>query len=599
MDFIKEIFDKYPRETIIINNDFSKGHISLKTAFTMQGNPNDNANKIAKELKKNDWIEKVEIVGPYVNVWLYDDSYLTYLKLMEQYENNNKTVIPKKIKGKPEKQKILIEHTSTNPNKPIHMGHLRNAILGDALAKLYKELGYNVTTMSYINDMGLQVAQLLWDYINNPVNEKDIDKFDFYLGERYVEIAKKMDDEKIKTQVATVLKDLEHGKNQTAKKGREMSEKCIKRHHQSLDNFKIYHDYDIFESDIVHHLFDEGMKKIKQSADIYFAEDGEHAGCYVAKLEGKEFNNLLTDEKVLIRSNGTLTYTGKDIIFHLWKLGLLKTKLPIKKWFKQKNGTVLKYSKDNGKLNFEFADKIINVIGSEQDMPQQSVKYILSKVTKDNTIDERYHHLSYGPVKLEHGEKLSGRKGTWKGFTADSILEQGIEKAKEKLKGKKLNIKKTSRAMAVSALRFVMLKYSPQKNIHFSWDKALQFDGDSAPYIQYAYVRCKSVLEKVKKLKNKKNKMPKEYKFDDNEIALLNMIIEYDNVLNKACKDLKMNEIINYMLNLVPAYNKFYDNCRIIDEGKLNPTRVRIVETTVKTLERAMDICGIEKLDKM
>ena len=353
----------------------------------------------------------------------------------------------------------------------------------------------------------------------------------------------------------------------------------------------------MFESDIVHNLFEEGMDKIKSNADVYMVEDGELKGCYVIKLKDDEFKNLLNTEKVLIRSNGTLTYAGKDVIFHLWKLGALDNDIPIAKWYVQPNDKFLMYSKDDGSFTCPKCDRVINVIGREQDLEQKVVCYALSKVLGDDTIKKRYYHMSYGLVRLS-GSKFSGRKGTWKGYAVDDVLDEGIERAKDVLK--RYNYRgddATAKAMAVSAVRFAMLKYSPQKDFDFDWDNALTFEGDSAPYIQYAYVRCLGILNNVK---NKEvSNSPGDYHFNDDEILILNNLMRFEKVLNDSAEDLKLNNIISYMLNIVPVFNRFYDSCRIIDEGQVNPVRLRIVEKMVNVLGTAMDICGIIKLEKM
>lgn len=572
----------YPIKTIVINTkDFNHGHVSLTTAFTMEGNPKDNAAKIANQLENNEYVERIELAGPYVNLWMNDKFYFDYLYFVPEKSKKNK--------------KIMVEFPSANPNKPLHLGHLRNMILGDTISNLYEYLGYEVIRVNYINDMGLQVAELLWDYIKNQPSEEEKRKIDYYLGERYVKISELMENDEVKKEVTEVLRQLEEGNNKIATMGREMTELCVKRHHQTMFRFNIYHHYDIFESDIVHHLYDEGMKKIKNCANVYIAEN-ELKGCHVIKLEGEEFKKLKNTEKVLIRSNGVLTYTGKDVIFHLWKLGVLNKDIPIKEWFTQPNGEKLKYSKDGGMLKCPKCDIIINVIGREQELEQKVVRYVLSKVLTDDSLNERYYHMSYGLVRLK-GSKFSGRKGTWKGYAVDDVLDEGIEKAKEVLKlfGYEGD-DKTSTAMAISAIRFSMLKYAPQKDFDFEWDKALTFEGDSAPYIQYAYVRCLGILRNAK---DKEHEKVESYEFNDDEKMIINNLINMDHVILSAARQFKPNDLITYMLNLVPVFNRFYDRCRIIDNDKVNPVRLRIVEKTVETLGTLMDMCGIIKLEKM
>jgi len=579
IDYISKII-KHPRQTIIVNTrNLDRGHVSL-LAFTMKGDAKKNADKIAGKLKKNKNVKKIETFGGYVNIWFKDSFFLDYLK--------------SKPKKKHKTKNIIIEYPSANPNKPLHIGHLRNLVLGDTISNIYAFDGYNVIRMNYINDMGLQVAEILWDYMKNPPNKKV--KLDDYLGKRYVTISKKMTDPGIKKQVEHILKQLEIGNNKTSEIGRSMAEQCAVEHHKTMFRLNVYHDYDIFESDVIHCMAKQGMEKIRANANVYIAKK-ENKGCYVVKLDTEQFPNLLNNEKILMRSNGTLTYTGKDVLFHLWKFNFVKIKLYISEWIKQPNNVKLKVSNTTGKLRMPKADKIINIIGMEQEHEQKIVKYILSKITGDNKINEKYVHMSYGLVNLAGGERFSGRKGTWVGYSADDVLDKGIKKAENILKQRNINNTKTANAMAVSAVRFAMLKYAIHKNIDFDWDSALTFEGDSAPYVQYAYVRCMGILRKAKKIKTQA--LPKSYKLKDEETLILNKLIDFENVIITSARMLKPNDIITYMLELVPAFNRFYDKCRIIDEGKINPVRLKIVERTIETLGTAMDLCGIIKLNKM
>ncbi|MCC7570868.1 arginine--tRNA ligase [Candidatus Micrarchaeota archaeon] len=567
MDYIEKNLD-YGRDTIVINpKDLSRGHISLKTAFTMKGNPKENAEKLKKEVEKNKMVEKVSTAGPYVNVWMKDEFYMDYLK----WEFNSKN-----------KKRVLIEFVSANPNKPLHLGHLRNMVLGESISRIYEFLGYDVVRMNYINDMGLQFAQIVWDLNKNPY--KVDEKFDFYLGKKYIDIAKKFEDEQVKKEVEQILKEIEKGRNEISKKAREIADDCVRAHYETMSKLNIHHNYAPYESDVIHHLFGEGMEKIKHLPNVYVGKE-EFEGCYVVNLEGNEFKNNRNTETVLIRSNGVPTYAGKDIIFHMWKLGMLKNELPFKKWFTQSNKIDLEYSCDGGKLKAPKSDIIVNIIGREQDLEQKVVKYVLSKIDED--IVDNYHHLSYGLVSLSQGKKFSGREGTWIGYSVDDVFEEGLKRAKEN--------GENAEKIVVGALNYSLLKYAPQKDIEFDWDRALQFEGDSSPYIQYAYVRCMGILRKI----DKKSEIKGTYKFNDEEILILNNLMEFESVADKAAHSFKPNELVNYMLNLVSVFNRFYDNCRIIDEGKINPVRLKIVEKTVHVLGTTMGLCGIPKIEKM
>ncbi|HDL50550.1 MAG TPA: arginine--tRNA ligase, partial [Firmicutes bacterium] len=214
------------------------------------------------------------------------------------------------------KEKVIVEHTSTNPNKPLHMGHLRNAILGDTLARIFKFLKYNTEIQNYIDDLGIQVAETLWGYKNLRFDEGK--KFDHLLGEIYVEV-EKIKDYRIEKEIRALNKEMEESGI-----SREFVERCLKAQLKTLSDLNINYDVLIFESDLIRSkIFDEAYEKIRKSKDIVLEEEGENKGCLVMKL-GNIFPEMENPDKILIRSDGTATYTGKDVAYHLWKFRLVE-----------------------------------------------------------------------------------------------------------------------------------------------------------------------------------------------------------------------------------------------------------------------------------
>lgn len=388
--------------------DSNLGDFSSTVAFViakkMKKNPKEVAEDIISSLKtkKMKYIKEIRNVGPYINFFIdYDIFGYDLLKniLNEKWEIEEK------------KEKVIVEHTSTNPNKPLHMGHLRNAILGDTLARIFKFLKYNTEIQNYIDDLGIQVAETLWGYKNLRFDEGK--KFDHLLGEIYVEV-EKIKDYRIEKEIRALNKEMEESGI-----SREFVERCLKAQLKTLSDLNINYDVLIFESDLIRSkIFDEAYEKIRKSKDIVLEEEGENKGCLVMKL-GNIFPEMENPDKILIRSDGTATYTGKDVAYHLWKFGLVEKNMRYLKW-----NSLYKSSTEGEAKNFGNGDIVINVIGVEQIYPQEVVKLSLELLGYKEKA-ENFYHLAYEHVSLPE-EKFSGRKGTWIGYTGDELLEEAF-----------------------------------------------------------------------------------------------------------------------------------------------------------------------------
>ncbi len=536
----------------ILFNNF--GDISLKIAFLFK-NPVDMAKKIAGEIK-HEYIKKIEVKGPYINIFLSDSFYENELKKKRKIIKNKKLV--------------LLEYPSVNPNKPWHIGHLRNALIGDSLSKIYSFLGYNVIRMDYIDDLGLQVAQSLYGY--EKLGKKPNKKFDHFIGEEYVEIANKLD--KIKNEIDEILKKMEEGNNEIAKKARWLAEEVVKAQYETAFNFNIKHDVLVFESDIIRELYDLGISFLKNNKTIYFSKEGKTKGCWVVDIEDKTLKN---PQKILIRSNGIATYTGKDLIFHLWKIGAIKKPLLFEPFL-----GALKSSSKGKPLQYD-ANIIINIIGMEQSLPQS----IIEKIIKKLGYKVEFYHVSYEHATLP-GKKLSGRKGTWLGFSADDIYDEAYKRALEKSKNNKI-----ARAVALAAIKFYFLKTSNMKKVIFDYNKALSLEGDSGPYLLYSYVRANSIL---KKASIKKGKV--KY-FNIDEKLLIKQFLLFESAIKRAKKENDPHYIADYALALSSQFNKFYAKNPVLKDKENMYKRVLIVKKFAEILKNSLFLLGIETIEKM
>lgn len=561
------------------------GDLSSKIAFICgKGrNPAEVASEIAKKIQLTENFDKVESVGPYINFFFSNKA---FAKLI--------TYQPKKRKRN---AKIIIEFPAVNPNKPWHIGHLRNAILGESIARIL-ETENEVVRMDYINDLGLQVAQSLWGFLHNGnIPDK---KFDQWLGEQYVDVAKKFEENpSVASEVRSLIVDMEEGLNENAISGRKLAEKCVMAQYQTALDFGVTHDVLIFESDIMRSIFNEGIEKLKEKKSVFIEKSGKDAGCLVVDLSGEleeEFGKMENPNKILIRSDGTAVYTGKDVIFHLWKFGKLQSNFKFKKFMDMPNGIALMSSSEGSIVEFNNASRIINVIGVEQKYPQRVIAHILNKLGYSKEA-ESLHHLSYEHVGLPEN-KFSGRKGTWMGYTADDLLTEGKERvlakisidADEKEKGA------ISLLVAVAAIKFAFLRSGSDKKITFRWENALNMEGDSGPYAQYAYVRTNGILYKARD-----EPEVVVINFSSTEKNLIKRLSQFDEIITKCAKELAPHLLTQYVLDVAGDFSTFYANSQVLSEKdeKVRKTRLAITKETRRVVKESLYLLGIDCPEKM
>ncbi len=538
--------------------------IAFKMAKKLNKNPADTAFDISARIPKAWFISHIDVKGPYINIFLSDEF---YKKVIEE-----KSVFVKKNRV------VLIESPAVNPNKPWHIGHLRNALLGDAMANILEYYGYEVQRLDYIDDLGLQIAQSYWYY--KKFDGQSNEKFDHFIGKQYVEAARLYP--QFEHEVRETLKKMEEGLEDV----KSFAKRVVEAQYKTSFDFLIFKDALTFESDIVKSIFKQGIELLKEKEAIVYEEEGKNKGCWVVKL-GDVFKEMKEPDKVLIRSDGTATYTGKDVIFQLWKFGRIKG-IKFEPFIEQKDGRTLYISSLKGREMFGNADVVINVIGAEQTYPQRVIKEVLKKM---GYLDEAKNsiHLAYAKVRLKDAS-FSGRKGTWIGYTADELLQEGIKRVLNKMESKDVELAKK---IALAAIKFSILRVSPLKEVVFDWDKALAIEGDSGPYLLYSYVRASSILRKALNPVDEE-----EVPFSDVEKELLLLISKFNEFVEKAVTSFDPSILADYLLDLAKAFHSFYSKERVIgsvDEAK----KVSIVRKFAETMERGLSLLGIEVVDKM
>ncbi|MCI0504242.1 arginine--tRNA ligase [Candidatus Micrarchaeota archaeon] len=567
------------------------GDLSSRLAFVLakerKENPAKLAADIAKGLKPSSSFDKIEAAGPYVNFYLSDKAYSNILSDMLGKKGRYGA-------GKKKAGKVIMEFPSVNPNKPWHIGHLRNALLGDSVARILEFDGHEVERMDYIDDLGLQVAQSLWGFLNYDSNPQG--KFDSWLGHQYVGVAKRFEEDKAVVEgVRETVKLMEEGDNEIARAGRDLAEKCVAAQYQTSFEFGIFHDVLIFESDILRTIFNEGVAQIKENRAVVLEAEGKNAGCWVVKLGEefeKEFGKMENPDKVLIRSDGTAVYTGKDVIFHLWKFGKLKNRFGYAPFIGQPNGKTAFMTVPGGKdMPFGAADSAINVIGVEQKYPQRVIVEVLRRLKYEDEA-ANLHHLSYEHVGLPD-EKFSGRKGTWVGYTADELLAEAKSRVMEKIKvdagaDEKAEIAKI---VGAGAIKYSFLRTSSDKRITFRWEDALNMEGDSGPYLQYAYVRTRGILGKAQDTPSVES-----VAFGKEERALIKRLAMLRDIVARSAKERAPHHITQYALDVAADFSSFYTNCPVLvaEDSKVRRTRLAITEATGIALKSALGLLGID-----
>ncbi|MFA6328775.1 MAG: arginine--tRNA ligase [Candidatus Micrarchaeia archaeon] len=545
------------------------------------------AGQICAKLRLPEWVSEAKTVGPYINFFLSDGFYAA---LVGEAGKEGAAF----GKGSARSGKTIIEFPSVNPNKPWHIGHLRNALLGDSVARVLEFSGESVERTDYIDDLGLQVAQSFWGYLH--LGKKPSGKLDLWLGGEYVEAAKRFEEsENVQKEVRALVKEMEDGEGENARACRRLVEKCVAAQYETAFKFSIYHDVMIFESDILHTIFEEGMGRLKENPAIVKETEGKNAGCLVAKMASPEFASMESPDKILVRSDGTATYTGKDVIFQLWKFNLLKSDFAYTDFMVQPNGRPCMMTARDGKgMGFGKAARVINVIGMEQAYPQKVIREILLSMGYRHEAESSVH-LSYEHVGLEDA-KFSGRQGTWMGFTTDELYDEGVKRAEAKIKpdvvgGERAKI---AAAIAAAAIRFTMIRTTPEKRITFRWDDALSLEGDSAPYAIYAHARAHKISEKGGKGKAG-------IAFEPAEKELLKKVMLLDFVVAESARQLRPHIVAEYCLDLAALYNKFYNSCPILsceDEGA-KQSRLASNYAAKVAMKNALGAIGIPALERM
>jgi len=506
--------------------------VCFELAKRLKKPPRALAQEIAGSLKPIEGVARVEVAGGgYLNAFLDRGAFFRASCEEARLEEARATAPPSS-----DSRKVVIEHTSVNPNKAAHIGHLRNAVLGDAFVRLLRYAGRPVEVHNYIDNTGVQVADVVLGFLHlEKKSRADVaalaaaPRFDYLCWDLYARVTQYLAEDKARLELrAQTLKEIEEGRGAAAEMAEIVSTAIVRRHLDTFDRLGI--DYDLLsrESEILRLKFwDAAFEMLKQRGAIQYATSGKNAGCWVMQLpgeretaEGEEEPSEMAEAKIIVRSNGTVTYVGKDIAYHLWKFGLLGRDFYYRRFHKHPDGheawSTASEGGEAGAPGFGHAHEVFNVIDSRQAYPQQVVAEGLRLLGFAPEAD-RLQHFSYNVVALtprcarelgyeispEDAKKpyveVSGRKG--QGVKADDLIDRLEADARKEVDARHAGEPEAERvaiahAIAVGALRYFLLRFTRSTVIAFDFEDALNFEGETGPYVQYAVVRVNGILRK-------------------------------------------------------------------------------------------------------
>ncbi|KZX14645.1 arginine--tRNA ligase [Methanobrevibacter cuticularis] len=558
--------------------------VSFQLAKALKMSPMDVTNEIMATIAINDIFEKVEAKGPYINFFI---NYCEFSKKLLESVDDNYGELENRDK------KIILEHTSANPNGPLHIGHIRNAIIGDSLKRLLKTAGYEVDTQYYVNDMGRQIAMIVFgmEKLGLTINEKlakefnDLNessnspninlltlksnintdglfdnKIDHQIGQLYFQVNEKLkEDETLKTEVDNLIKGYERGIDPQHDKTFEKAvNDCLIGVKQTLSKLNIKHDEFVWEGQFVRN--GEVDRIVNDLIATGNTKENE-----VLYLDLKDFG--IEKELVLRRSDGTSLYSTRDLAYHTWKS--------------------------------HQGDVVLDILGSDHKLAIEQISIALD-LLDENTPEVIFYEF----ITLPEGS-MSTRRGVF--ISVDELIQEAIIRAKKEVQTRRTDlnsdeIAKISEEIGIGAIRYYISKLSPEKHITFKWDEALSFERGCAS-IQYAHARACKLLEKCGKFSNGKlaitaDNIENDWIPNDNETELIRTIAKFPIVVKEASEMMRVHPIAQYTQDLASSFNKFYKSEQVIS-CEVESARLLLVDKARITLKNSLNLLGVVAPKKM
>jgi arginyl-tRNA synthetase len=616
--------------------------VCFELAKRLKRSPRQIAQEIANGMAKVEGIAKLEVAGGgYLNAFFDRAAFWASVGAEQSDEQ-------RVASG----EKIIVEHTSINPNKAAHIGHVRNAVLGDTMVRVLRNAGNRVQIQNYIDNTGVQVADVVIGLLHmekvTPVwvkNRAGEPKFDYYCWDLYAKATSFLAADKARAAElrGTTLKSIEEGKGEDAEVAHVVGDAIVGCHLRTMARLDIHYDLLARESEILHLKFwDAAFEMLKKSGAIHLATSGKMAGCWILpwEEEAKEVEEKIAEEeeensqdKIIVRSNGTVTYVGKDIAYQLWKFGLLGKDFHYRRWPNAPEGqAVWATTSDVGDSHAphfgEAAARVYNVIDARQAYLQKVVAAGLRALGYAKAAEQSIH-LSYEIVALtprcaaEMGYELtpeeakkpyvevSGRKGF--GVKADDLLDQleaatiaEVQQRHAEMSAEEQ--KRTAHAIAVGALRFFLLKFTRTAIIAFDFKDASSFEGETGPYCQYAVVRIRGIRRKGAEAGSTNVEVTKESVgqmlagAEGNGLwELLVAAGSLDYAVDAVIGTQEPAFVAKYAFQLAQEFNNFYHKHHILSEAdeQKRAFLLRLTELVEAQLVKALSLLGIEAPEKM
>ncbi|MDD5473903.1 MAG: arginine--tRNA ligase [Candidatus Methanoperedens sp.] len=524
--------------------------VAFKLAPKYKRSPKEICENICKNIKipPDSYIDRAEMAGPYLNFFVsrnfLNETVLRVLLDRENFGNLNN------------RGKVILEHTSANPDGPLHIGHIRNSVIGDTLARILKRAGYDVETQYYINDMGRQIAVVVWGLLNFKFDKTK--KKDHAIAEVYINANKSLVDEKEHSpEVDAIMKKYEISDAATDKKFKDAIDTAMEGIKETLKRMNIHHDRFIWESQFVRNgEVNRMMERIKETGRAAIKD-----GALMVDLNDMGIQKPL----VIQRSDGTSLYTTRDLAYHEWKAAQ--------------------------------CERMIDILGADHKLISSQLKAVL-RILKLNEPEI----VIFEFVSLPEGS-MSTRRGVF--VSADELLDEVEKAALLEVRKKRPDTdedfkKKVASFVSIGAVRYDIVRVSPEKATTFNWAEAVDFEKQGAPFIQYAHARACSIIRNAHEEGFAFETFDPNVLLEEQEIALIKKLSGFENVIDNAARELKPNLLAIYARELADAFNQFYRYVPVLAaEPEFRAARLALVDCSRIVLANALDTLGITAPESM
>ncbi|UCC38531.1 MAG: arginine--tRNA ligase [Candidatus Aminicenantes bacterium] len=610
----------------------SMGDLALTFPFQLakklKSQPRTIAQEVIPLLHALKGIQKVEVAGAgYINLFMDRKAFFS-----ARLHSLSKTSLSQQEK------KIIIEHTNINPNKAAHIGHLRNACLGDSLGRCLKYKGENVEIQNYIDDTGVQVADVVFGFMD--LEKKGIaeireikEKFDFYCWDLYTQVSSYLEkNPQVQKRRSEILKKIEIEENPEYEIANYISRQIIKAHLSTMRRINVSYDLLPCESSILQlHFWEKAFSLLKEKKGVYLSTTGENEGCWVMGLE-----NDTEKEKIIVRSDGTVTYVGKDIAYQLWKFGLLERDFHYEPFIEEDGRTIwiTTAQPKPDSPRFGKGSRVYNVIDQRQSYLQkivvQGLRALNYMAQAEKSIHFSYEMVALSPKSLrelslevseEDKEKnfleVSGRKGL--GIKADDLLDRLEEKALTEVEKRNPELSSDRQTgiahdIACGALRYFMLKFTRNSLIVFDFEDALNFEGETGPYLQYTLVRINSIFRKLEEREGfeeediqpliSSGKLPLDLLTEAEQADFWELVLyasQFEEEILHSIYSLEFSHLAKFSFNLCQKFNTYYHIYPVLAEKNREVKNIRIltIHYVKEVLGRALSLMGIPRPERM